>query len=276
MARFSPTPSQKLIYIFFIALSCSIIYLDIKSNSFIKVKQSYNASKIIGSYFLINLTKKPFQAVRTIIDSKDLLIEENKKLKKNLENSYLDYYFNTNFDELRKNFSNIDDFSKENFEFDNYIKAEIAFFDPNMFFCCTKHRLFIKTESDYKNLNEAVVFNEIGILGQIISSNKIYEVMLFTDLNHSLPIKNKYEDFFCNAKGMGLPDQITCNFNFSMWNSDLKIGDKIYTSGMGGVYPKNILVGEIIEITKENEEIAKSIISLVNNPIKSNIYGIYR
>ena len=34
-------------------------------------------------------------------------------------------------------------------------------------------------------------------------------------------------------------------------NADIKVGDRIFTSGNGGIYPSGLLVGEIVEISAD-------------------------
>ena len=55
-----------------------------------------------------------------------------------------------------------------------------------------------------------IVFNTEGLVGQIIDESKFYEVLLLTDISHSLPIKLNSSEFFCNAKGSGRSEYIIC------------------------------------------------------------------
>ncbi|MFO8241142.1 MAG: rod shape-determining protein MreC [Dissulfuribacterales bacterium] len=60
-------------------------------------------------------------------------------------------------------------------------------------------------------------------------------------------------------------------FNFE---ADVIIGDKLYTSGLGGVYEKDIYIGEVIEIKTSQEELTKRIV--VEPAIDfSKIYNIF-
>ena len=46
-----------------------------------------------------------------------------------------------------------------------------------------------------ESLIEGVVFNTSGVIGHIIHETNYKEVMLLTDVSHSLPVKNISEDF---------------------------------------------------------------------------------
>lgn len=46
-------------------------------------------------------------------------------------------------------------------------------------------------------------------------------------------------------------------------NSDIRVGDKLLTSGLGGVYPKGIYIGEVIDVNVNEELIAHIIVDPV-------------
>ena len=129
------------------------------------------------------------------------------------------------------------------------------------------------TESS-ESLFEGVVFNSSGVIGHIIHDMNYKEVMLLTDISHSLPIKNVSEDFFCNARGSGKADYVICNFNPLVLNREVQVGQDFLTSGLGGIYPKDIKIGilEGIKIIDSNNTELK--IKLFSNPLDSNLFGV--
>ena len=70
---------------------------------------------------------------------------------------------------------------------------------------------------------ESIVFNTSGIVGQVINKNKFSEVLLLTDTSHSLPIKSKSNNFFCNANGSGRPEIIICSYNPLVWDEEINL-----------------------------------------------------
>ena len=277
MARAAPTPGQKLSFIFFITLSTLILYIDITSNNFQSIKNGFKSFKISSSYIAKEITIEPLKSVANSLKSKNQLIEENKDLREALELSYLNNYLISKENIFFKDKEIIKKAHNENnykFEYDiAYLKS----IDPNMYKCCDKHRMFIDIKQNSDNLYvESVVFNTEGLVGQIIGESKFYEVLLLTDISHILPIKLNSSEFFCNAKGSGRSEYIICTYNPLIWTKEIKENQTFYTSGLGGIYPKDIEVGyvssiEVVDSTQTNIEI-----KLLANPLNGNMFGVLR
>ena len=277
MARAAPTPGQKLSFIFFITLSSLILYIDISSNNFQSIKNGFKSFKISSSYIAKEITIEPLKSIANSLKSKNQLIEENKDLREALELSYLNNFLISKENIFFKDKEIIKKAHNENnykFEYDiAYLKS----IDPNMYNCCDKHRMFIDIKQNSDNLYvESVVFNTEGLVGQIIGESKFYEVLLLTDISHSLPIKLNSSEFFCNAKGSGRSEYIICTYNPLVWTKEIKENQIFYTSGLGGIYPKDIEVGyvssiEVVDSTQTNIEI-----KLLANPLNGNMFGVLR
>ena len=98
------------------------------------------------------------------------------------------------------------------------------------------------------------------------------EVILLSDIEHVLPIKSNF--FYCYARGKGTPMLISCKINNK--NNDFKnqIGDIVFTSGLGGIFLKDVEIGFISEITPTMLDEVEIIITLKTNPLEENFYGI--
>ena len=277
MARTAPTPGQKLSFIFFVLLSSLILYIDITSNNFQSIKNGFKSFKISSSYIAKEISIEPLKSIFSLSKSKSQLIEENKGLRDALVLSYLNNYLISKENIFFKDKEIIKKAHNENnykFEYDiAYLKS----LDPNMYKCCDKHRMFIDIKQNSDNLYvESVVFNTEGLVGQIIGESKFYEVLLLTDISHILPIKLNSSEFFCNAKGSGRSEYIICTYNPLIWTKEIKENQTFYTSGLGGIYPKDIEVGyvssiEVVDSTQTNIEI-----KLLANPLNGNMFGVLR
>ena len=53
-----------------------------------------------------------------------------------------------------------------------------------------------------------------------------------------------------------------------------KIGDSIYTSGLGGIFIKDTEVGFISDMSLDSAGELEVIITLLGDPLKENFYGI--
>ena len=279
MARIAPTPGQKLSYFIFLCISVLILYLDITSNSFQSIKNSFKSFKVSAFYITNEITIEPIKYVINLTKSKNDLIDENKNLKDALNISYLNNYLisrDNNFfkdEEIIKSAN-----EKKNYNF-SYDIAQLRSLDPNIYKCCDRHRMHIEILSNSQNsYKDNVVFNSSGILGLIVdqNKNKYHEVLLLTDVSHSLPIKSSSNQFFCNAKGSGRLDIIVCSYNPLLWKEEMSINKEFYTSGLGGIYPKNIKVGFLKEIVIEETTIVRLEIKLTTNPLEDSVFGVIK
>ena len=277
MARAAPTPGQKLSFVFFIILSSFILFIDITSNNFQSTKNGFKSFKISSFYFAKEISIEPLKSIVNFSRSKNKLVEENKDLREALELSYLNNYLISKENIFFKDKEIITKAHNQNnykFEYDiAYLKS----IDPNMFKCCDKHRMFIEIERNTDDSYiENIVFNTEGLLGHIIGNSKFYEVLLLTDISHSLPIKLNSSQFFCNAKGSGRSEYIICTYNPLVWTKALEKNQIFYTSGLGGIYPKDIEVGHVSSIEKIDSTKINVEIKLRANPLDGNMFGVLK
>ena len=275
MARAAPTPGQKLSFIFFVILSSLILYIDITTNNFQSIKNGFKSFKISSSYFVKEISVEPLKSILSLSKSKSQLVKENKNLREALELSYLNNYLISKENIFFKDKEIIIKAYNENkykFEYDiAYLKS----IDPNMYKCCDQHRMFIEIRQNTDNsYAESIVFNTEGLVGQIIGESKFYEVLLLTDISHSLPIKLNSSEFFCNAKGSGRSGYIICTYNPLVWTKEVKENQIFYTSGLGGIYPKDIEVGYVSSIEAVDSTQTNIEIKLLANPLNGNVFGV--
>ena len=277
MARAAPTPGQKLSFIFFIILGSLFLYIDITSNNFQSIKNGFKSFKISSFYIAKEISIEPLKSIVNLSKSKSKLVEENKDLREALEISYLNNYLVSKENIFFKDQEIIKKTHNENNYKFEYDIAYLRSIDPNMYKCCDKHRMFIEIKQNSDNLYvESIVFNTEGLVGQIIDENKFYEVLLLTDISHSLPIKLNSSEFFCNAKGSGRSEYIICSYNPLVWTEEIKKNQIFYTSGLGGIYPKDIEVGYVSSIENIDSTQTKIKIKLLANPLNGNMFGVLK
>ena len=119
-----------------------------------------------------------------------------------------------------------------------------------------------------------VVINSEGIIGQSIKINRnLFEVILLSDKSHKIPIQNENE-FYCEASGLGIPRKIFCDVDLTLEEKSFELDQQIFSSGLGGIFPKGIEIGSIYEIQDISPKEVRLIIELNANPLSSNYFGV--
>tara|TARA_B100000700_G_scaffold237529_1_gene263715 strand:+ start:952 stop:1770 length:819 start_codon:yes stop_codon:yes gene_type:complete len=100
-------------------------------------------------------------------------------------------------------------------------------------------------------IEDQVIINERGLIGKVIGVSKNNSsILLITDQHSSVPVKTLNGDFYAIIKGS--PDGKFLISSFIKDNKYPKIGDLLITSGNTHSFPKDILVGKVISINKDN------------------------
>ena len=272
MSRVAPTSGTKVLYFLLIIISGFLIYIDLKHKSFEGIKNFYQSFIISSSYIFKSATVEPIKLLYQISKDKSELINENKKLKLELDNSHILNFIISSDSKFFADDDSINRFLDINNINEVFHLAKLEYFDTELYMCCSKHRAFIKTYKNNKNLIGSTVINDMGIIGHIIYGDSLSEVLLLTDIDHVMPIMSG--NHFCNARGSGKPGKITCSYNNKVWQEKVSIGQEFYSSGMGGIYPKGILIGNVSDIREVEENFIEFDINLVSSPIVTNVVGV--
>ena len=104
---------------------------------------------------------------------------------------------------------------------------------------------------DNPNLKSGqIAVNQDGVVGRLDEVGKNYsKIFLITDINSKIPViieRNR-------IRGILTGDNTELNkLVFTPIAADIKVGDRIITSGVAGVFPPGIPVGKIVSIDKNN------------------------
>lgn len=102
--------------------------------------------------------------------------------------------------------------------------------------------------NDGVHVNQAAV-DASGIVGQVSSVGPwSAEVILLTDPQHALPVQVARNQLRTIAVGSGDAEEIL--LKYLAVNADVKSGDILLSSGLGGVYPAGYPVGTVIGVTR--------------------------
>lgn len=92
-----------------------------------------------------------------------------------------------------------------------------------------------------------VVIDAHGVMGQIVEVLPHTSVaLLITDGNHSIPVVDERSGLRGVAHGTGAPDRLVVS-DIPL-SADVKVGDRISTSGLGGRFPAGFPVGTIMKV----------------------------
>ena len=273
MSRVAPTRGSKTLSFLFISLSALLLYLDTTYKSFESIKNIYKSFAISTSYIIKKSTIDPISYVYELSLDKSYLLKENKELKLALDKSHLSNFIISKDSNFFANDKLIENFLTKNDISNIFYLSKIKSFDTQLYFCCSQHRVFIEIFNKPNiSLVGSAVINSSGILGQIIHDAGIQEVLLLTDKSHVLPVES--ENHFCNAKGNGDPGIIYCTYSTLLWPEEIKQGQSFFSSGMGGVYPRGLLIGHVGEIIKIDDSMIRFEIELISDPLQDNVLGV--
>ena len=94
------------------------------------------------------------------------------------------------------------------------------------------------------------VMDNYGLLGQTIRVGPwSAEVLLVTDLEHAVPVEVERTGVHTIAVGTGFADSLALPYLPA--NADVKPGDLLLTSGLGGVFPQGYPVARIAEVSRD-------------------------
>jgi len=92
-----------------------------------------------------------------------------------------------------------------------------------------------------------------GIVGQVVAVSQLSaEAMLITDAEHALPVTIERTGDRTIAEGMG--DNGLLELPYLTNTADIQPGDRLVTSGLGGVFPSGRPVAEITEVDLQPEK----------------------
>jgi len=89
-----------------------------------------------------------------------------------------------------------------------------------------------------------------GVVGQVIeAAPRTAKVLLIIDRNSAVDVMLQGRRTRAVMEGIGRRD--TCILKYVPRTETVERGDRVITSGLGGIYPKGLLVGDVTGVWKE-------------------------
>ncbi|MBR2917003.1 MAG: rod shape-determining protein MreC [Clostridia bacterium] len=146
-----------------------------------------------------------------------------------------------------------------------------------------------KGTADGLKIGQGVISGENVLLGRISDIGSTWaRVTTITDTGHSVSAKViRSGDLGVIEGDISLSKEGKCKLSFISKNSDIVVGDYLETSGLGGIYPKGIEIGKVVEIKPEVQGISQyaivetsarietvsSVMIITNNALQSTAVG---
>jgi rod shape-determining protein MreC len=126
-----------------------------------------------------------------------------------------------------------------------FVVAEILRVDLNPF----RHRVIVNKGTRDGAFKGQSILDATGIFGQITQAGTFSsEAILITDAEHAIPVQVNRNGLRTIAVGTG--DTGSLSLPFLATNADIKEGDLLVSSGLGGVYPPGYPVATVTKINK--------------------------
>ena len=241
------SPAHRLILV--LCCSVALIFFDHKMASFETVR-GYLQSLVSPLQYIANAPKQMMTWASENIVIRQQLMEENQNFREN------ELFFHEQVMQL----SNV---RQENERLRSLLSspvrgeikkmfAEILSVDSDPY----SHQIVINRGANDGAYEGQPVLDEKGIVGQIlhvgVSSSR---VILISDISHAIPVRVQRNGLRLIASGSGQIDRLI--HNFVPHSADVKAGDLLVTSGLGGKYPEGYPVARVVLVrTDESREFA--------------------
>lgn len=236
-------PSVLLRFVFFALLSFGLMWLDERHGYLERVR--YGLSMV--AYPLQALVNSPGAAWSWLDESfatRERLAGENEQLRTRLRDADLRLMRlaaleqeNIRLRSMREATANIAE---------RVVVAEILRVDMNPF----RHRVIINKGSRDGVFKGQPMLDARGVFGQITRAGAFTsEAILISDTEHAIPVQVNRNGIRSIAVGTG--DLQKLSVPFLPTNADIKVGDLLVTSGLGGVFPPGYPVATVKYVNKD-------------------------
>jgi rod shape-determining protein MreC len=112
-----------------------------------------------------------------------------------------------------------------------------------------RHRVLVDKGAVDGAFKGQAVLDAEGIFGQVAQVHaRTAEVILISDAEHAIPVQSNRSGLRTIAVGTGDSGQMS--LPFVTVESDLKVGDLLMSTGIGGVFPRGYPVAEVIRVER--------------------------
>ncbi|SVB83505.1 uncharacterized protein METZ01_LOCUS236359, partial [marine metagenome] len=134
-----------------------------------------------------------------------------------------------------------------------FILAKVIGYDATQW----SKMVFINRGTDHKVKKNLPVMTDAGVVGHVIqASPKASKVLLITDSRSA--IDSLFQETRESGVTVGTGEDI-CEMKFVPISAMVSVGDKVISSGLGGIFPKGLTVGVVVNVVREEQELFQNI-----------------
>ncbi|HEY0211733.1 rod shape-determining protein MreC [Acerihabitans sp.] len=242
---FSRGPSLQLRLFLAVMVAIAIIIADSRLGTFVQIR-TYMDTAVSPFYFLANGPRKMLDNVSETLASRGQLEQENHTLRQEL--------LLRNSEQLL-----LGQFRQENARLRELLGSPLRQDEQKMV------AQVISTSTDPysdqvvidKGLDSGVyvgqpVISDKGVVGQVVAAGKMTSrVLLICDASHALPIQVLRNDIRVIVAGNGCTEDL--QLEHLPGNTDIRVGDVLVTSGLGGRFPEGYPVGVVSSVKVDTQ-----------------------
>ena len=123
---------------------------------------------------------------------------------------------------------------------------------------------------------DSAVVSEQGLAGRVSSVGfSSTEVLLVQDIRSSVPVISSDSSLHATLEGKGLGRN--GKLKFLSKTAEFSAGERVYTSGLGEIFPDGILVGEVVSVTDPvDSEFLEVEVFFYSDPVNQDYFLIYK
>ncbi|BEL87021.1 cell shape-determining protein MreC [Serratia marcescens] len=242
---FSRGPSLQLRLFLAVIAAIGLIVADSRLGTFVKIR-NYMDTAVSPFYFLANGPRKVLDSVSETLATRQQLELENRALRQELLLKNSDILLLGQFKQENARLRELLGSPLRQDEHKMVTQVISTGSDPY------SDQVVIDKGSDNGVYEGQPVISDKGVVGQVVAVAKVTSrVLLICDASHALPIQVLRNDIRVIAAGSGCADDLQLEHLPN--NIDIRVGDVLVTSGLGGRFPEGYPVAVVSSVKVDNQ-----------------------
>ncbi|WP_213977066.1 rod shape-determining protein MreC [Serratia marcescens] len=242
---FSRGPSLQLRLFLAVIAAIGLIVADSRLGTFVKIR-NYMDTAVSPFYFLANGPRKVLDSVSETLATRQQLELENRALRQELLLQNSDILLLGQFKQENARLRELLGSPLRQDEHKMVTQVISTGSDPY------SDQVVIDKGSDNGVYEGQPVISDKGVVGQVVAVAKVTSrVLLICDASHALPIQVLRNDIRVIAAGSGCADDLQLEHLPN--NTDIRVGDVLVTSGLGGRFPEGYPVAVVSSVKVDNQ-----------------------